>query len=296
VLRFSLIVPTIARTNELKRLLESLAQQEFCDYEVILVDQNYDDRIQEVVDEFVDRVPLIRVSCPKGASKARNVGLSLAIGEIIAFPDDDCWYSPGLLRNIDEWFRGNPKYSILAVGAADDAGLPSGNRWFQDSCDLHPINVFRTTFCSALFLRRDALRETSFDEGIGPGSDTIFACGDETDLILTILGSGFRGRFDRSWHIGHPRRDMLSHGVSNDRAVSYGCGMGRVLRKHSLFLLWVGLLSYDVLRVIVVVLRGSFSPASLCFAHAWGLIRGFSAELTRQGTPGREVNSHVPEQ
>lgn len=269
--RFSLIVPTIARLDELRRLLVSLTQQEFSDYEVILVDQNDDDRIQDVIEEFCDCLPLIRLSSAKGACRARNIGLAKASGEIIAFPDDDCWYFPGLLKGIDEWFRDNRTYSILAVGAVDEAGIPSGNRWFQDCCDLHPVNIFRTTFCSSLFLRRETLSNSFFDEGIGPGSSTMFGCGDETDLVLNVLNNGFRGRFDRTWHIGHPRRDMLSGGISNGRAVTYGSGMGYVLRKHSLFALWLGLLAYDVLRGFVIVARGRLSAASLCFAHARAL-------------------------
>jgi glycosyltransferase involved in cell wall biosynthesis len=288
MIRFSLIVPTIGRTSELERLLQSVSEQEFGDYEVILVDQNDDDRLKEVMEEFGDRVPLTRTSSPRGASKARNTGLPLATGEIIAFPDDDCWYSPGLLTNIDQWFRDHPAYSILAVGALDETGVPSGNRWLQGSCDLHPINVFRTTFCSTLFLRRDALQKASFDEGIGPGSSTAFGCGDETDVILSILNSGFRGRFDRKWHILHQRRDMLSNGVSNDRAITYGCGMGHVLRKHSLISLWIGLFTYDVLRGVVVILRGRLAPASLCFAHAWGLLRGFSGGARLQNLVGHK--------
>jgi len=263
-----LIVATISRTKELRRLLESLTQQEFSDYEVILVDQNDDDRLQDVIREFAGRVPLLRISSPKGVSRARNTGLRRASGELIAFPDDDCWYSPGLLAKIDGWFRDQPKYSILAVGAVDEKGLLSGNRWLQSSCDLLPVNIFRTTFCSSLFFRWEALYGNLFDEALDRG--------EETDLVLRILSSGLRGRFDRAWHIGHPRRDMLSLGVPRDRALSYGWGMGHVLRKHSLLLLWVGLLAYDVLRGVVVISCGRLSAASLCFAHAWGLLRGFS--------------------
>ena len=73
--RFSLIVATITRTHELKRLLESLTRQEFSDYEVILVDQNHDDRLQDVIEEFFGRVPVLRISSPKGVSRARNKGL-----------------------------------------------------------------------------------------------------------------------------------------------------------------------------------------------------------------------------
>jgi glycosyltransferase involved in cell wall biosynthesis len=280
--RFSLVVATLGRTDELKTLLTSLTQQGFSNYEVILVDQNDDDRVRVLSDEFTGRLPLVRISSAKGASRARNTGLANVSGDIIAFPDDDCWYQPELLKNIDVWFRQNPEYAVLAVGAVDAAGVPSGNRWLQDRCDLHPVNIFRTTFCSSLFLRRETLRYEAFDEGIGPGSSKGFACGDETDLILRILARGFRGRFDRTWQIGHPRRDMLSQGASSFRAVTYGSGMGRVLRKHSLFVLWAGLLAYDVLRGVGVVLRGRVSAATLCFAHAWGLVRGFSAELVAE--------------
>jgi glycosyltransferase involved in cell wall biosynthesis len=293
--RFSLIVATHARTSELRVLLTSLIQQEYSDYEVILVDQNDGDLLQEVFDEFVGQIPLIRITSPKGASRARNAGLSMASGEIIAFPDDDCSYPPGLLKNIDQWFSKFHRYSILAVGAVDEFGVSSGNRWIQNTCDLHPINVFRTTFCSSLFLRRESLRNAAFDEGIGPGSPAGLGCGDETDLILNILNSGFRGRFDRTWHIVHPRRDMLSQGVSRSRAVTYGCGMGHVLRKHSLVSLWIGLITYDFLRGFVVVSCGRLSAASLCFAHARGLARGFVAGLTAQDALGREANAHVPD-
>ena len=74
-----------------------------------MVDRNHDDRLQDVIEEFAFRVPVLRISSPKGVSRARNKGLQKASGEIIAFPDDDCWYSQGLLLEvIDRWFRDHP--------------------------------------------------------------------------------------------------------------------------------------------------------------------------------------------
>ena len=283
--RFSLIIATLSRTTELRRLLESFTQQDFSDYEVILVDQNDDDRLQEVMDEFAGRVPMERIFSPKGVSTARNHGTRRATGELIAFPDDDCWYSPGLLAKVDQWFRDHRRYSILAVGAVDEEGVPSGNRWFQSSCDLHPVNIFRTTFCSSLFLRSEALFGNFFDEEMDRG--------EETDLVLRILNSGLRGRFDRTWQIGHPRRDMLSGSVPKERAKSYGRGMGNVLRKHSLFALWSVLVGYDFLRGVVVALLGKSSSASLCFAHAGGLLRGYFMGLGRQQSLSTKITVPV---
>jgi len=99
--------------------------------------------------------------------------------------------------------------------------------------------------------------------------------GEETDYILRLLATGLRGRFDRGLHINHPRRDMLSGTVSRARALSYGAGMGRLVRRHSLVLLWFGLLTYDLARALLVSARGQFVNAGFCFAHAEGLFRGF---------------------
>ena len=54
---------------------------------------------------------------------ARNAGLAAASGEIIAFPDDDCWYPVDLLNRIDDWFNANSQYAVLAVGALDNDGF-----------------------------------------------------------------------------------------------------------------------------------------------------------------------------
>jgi glycosyltransferase involved in cell wall biosynthesis len=289
--RFSLIVATVGRTKELRRFLSSLIRQEYSDYEVIVVDQNRDDRVVTLLTEFEGQIVYTLVRCSPGVSKARNLGYSLAEGDLVAFPDDDCWYSQGLLKNVDEWFQRNVQYSIFAVGAVDETGARSGNRWIQNSCDLHPINVFRTTFCSTLFIRNNTeVKKAYFDEGIGPGASTKFACGDETDFILQLLGMGLRGRFDRAWHVGHARRDMLSSSISYHRAITYGCGMGRVLRKHALFSVWAGLFVYDVARILVVTFSGRLTAATLCAAHTRGLLDGYFSGLPPDIQLNQEVN------
>lgn len=289
--RFSLIVATVGRTRELRRFLSSLTRQEYSDYEVIVVDQNRDDRVINLLREFEGQITLAHVCCSPGVSKARNLGYSLAEGDLVAFPDDDCWYSQALLKNVDDWFRQNPQYAIFAVGAIDETGARSGNRWIQNACDLHPINVFRTTFCSTLFIRNNAeVKKAYFDEAIGPGACTKFACGDETDFVLQLLSMGLRGRFDRAWHVGHARRDMLSSSVSHQRAVTYGCGMGRVLRKHSLFSVWAGLFAYDLVRIFVVTISGRLSAATLCAAHTRGLFTGYFSGFVPDIRLNQEVN------
>jgi glycosyltransferase involved in cell wall biosynthesis len=274
--RFSLIVPTLGRTTELKTLLTSIHEQQREDVEVILVDQNEDNRVSSLLDTLPFRLNLNRIrSHEKNPSAARNLGMDAASGTILAFPDDDCWYPSGLLDQIDAWFDWHSEYAVLAVGALDDEGVPSGNRWIQDSCDINSCNALRTTFCSSLFIAAaECSRRVRFDPKLSRA--------EETDFVLRLLATGLRGRFDRTLHIHHPRRDMLSGTVSKARAMSYGHGMGRLVRRHSLYVLWAALLAYDLGRAVAVSLRGRLHDAGFCFAHACGLFTGFVFESTHE--------------
>jgi glycosyltransferase involved in cell wall biosynthesis len=267
--RFSLIIPTLGRTAELSELLASIVNQNRSDIEIILVDQNRDARVIPLVEALPRGLAVLHLRVEEqNVSAARNAGMDAASGDIIAFPDDDCCYPPNLLNQVDQWFRANRHYSVMAVGALDHEGVASGNRWLQSACDIGPLNVLRTTFCSSLFISDPARsREVRFDPRLNRG--------EETDFVLRLLNTGLRGRFDRRLHIQHPRRDMLSGTVSRERAISYGAGMGRLVRQHSLLLLWFGLLTYDIARALLVSAKGQFVDARFCFAHAQGLFQGF---------------------
>jgi glycosyltransferase involved in cell wall biosynthesis len=267
--RFSLIIPTLGRTAELAELLASIVNQKRSDVEVIIVDQNGDARVDPLVAALPSSINALHLRLmEKNPSVARNAGLDAASGEIVAFPDDDCWYPSNLLDRVDNWFKANSSYAVLAVGALDNDGVSSGNRWPQDACDISSLNALRTTFCSSLFISAvQRSRAVRFDPKLFPG--------EETDFILRLLATGLRGRFDRELHIHHPRRDMLSGTVSSQRAKKYGAAMGIMVRRHSLFPLWCGLLIYDLSRALLVSVRGQFADARYCMAHTSGLFRGF---------------------
>jgi glycosyltransferase involved in cell wall biosynthesis len=267
--RFSLVIPTLGRTTEVTEVFASIVNQNRRDIEMIVVDQNDDDRLVPLIEALPPDIAIRHIRLKeKSLSMARNAGLAVASGEIIAFPDDDCWYPSDLLNRVDNWFRANSQYAVLAVGALDNEGLSSGNRWLQDACDISPLNAMRTTFASSLFISAlQATRTLRFDPKL--------PAGEETDFILRLLATGLRGRFDRALHIHHPRRDMLSGTVSRERARKYGAGMGMVVRRHSLVLVWCGLLIYDLARALLVSARGQFVDARFCLAHTTGLFRGF---------------------
>lgn len=284
MLKVSLIVATLGeRPDDLQTLLRSLTPQAGFIRDVIIVDQHPDlERVPALLNPFHNALPIRYTRSERGLSRARNHGLLFAKGDLVAFPDDDCSYPAGLLEWVIDWFHTNFEYDILAVGVRDSEGALSGNRWPQDSCDIRPLNAFRTTFSSSLFLFADLARSARFDEQLGVGSGTPFGSGEETDYVLRLLRGKARGRFDRTCHVVHPRRDMLSGSASGPRAQAYGFGMGHVLRLNSLHGLWMGFLAYNLARAGLVLFRGRFDGTRLCLAQTKGLWKGF---LVPDSTP-----------
>ena len=103
-MRFSLVVATLGRTTELQKLLKSLDQQTHRDFEIIVVDQNTDDRLLPVLSTFENRMEVRRLISVPGLSRARNVGLGTITGNVVCFPDDDCWYPSDLLARLNQLF------------------------------------------------------------------------------------------------------------------------------------------------------------------------------------------------
>lgn len=277
----SLIVSTLGeRDQDLRALLLSLVPQAEYIREIIIVDQHHDpEHLTALLAAFQDRLPVRHARSERGLSRARNVGLALASGSLIAFPDDDCLYPDGLLEWVVEWFEDNMRYEILAVGSDDASGVRSGNRWPQDACDIRLINIFRTTFSPSLFVRSRTAGSQRFDVRLGVGSGTRYGSGEETDYVLRLMRQGAKGRFDRTLHVVHPRRDMLSGGSSEPRAEAYGFGMGHLLRLHALRSVWLAFLVYDLARAIFAFGRGWSDGSGLCIAHAKGLWQGYRAPL-----------------
>jgi hypothetical protein len=280
--KVSLIVATLGeRPNDLRILLSSLAPQARFISDVILVDQHRDPGcLSALVSQFCEVLPVRIVRSERGLSRARNRGLAFATGGLVAFPDDDCVYPDGLLQWVTDWFDSNFEYDILAVGVKDAAGVTSGNRWPQDSCEIKPMNAFRTTFSSSLFLCTDLAQSARFDEQLGVGSGTPYGSGEETDYVLRLLRLSARGRFDRTQYVIHPRRDMLSGTASAQRAEAYGIGMGHVLRLNSLQPLWASFMVFNLVRAALVFLRGDMKSALLCLAQTKGKWQGFHAPVS----------------
>lgn len=230
-----MVLATLRRTDELQYLLASLHAQTYRGFELIVVDQNPDDRLVPVLAPYVDEFPITRLRTEsRGLSRARNLGLKHISGDIVAFPDDDCRYPPGLLAAVAQFFVNHPKRDGLTGRPTDADGSPVMGRFDTKPGLLDRINVWRRGIEFAIFLRRECTQETWFDEDLGVGAGTAWGAGEGTDYLLRLLDGGASLYYDPDLAVVHPSHVPPYSDRAARRAYAYGCGMGRVLQKHRL--------------------------------------------------------------
>ena len=112
--KISVIVPIYKVEEYLSRCIDSLVNQTYRDFEVILVDDGSPDRCPELCDTYEKRYEYIRAlhKANGGLSDARNAGLQLARGDYITFVDSDDYVSPLYLERLMDGIR---KGADLAV-------------------------------------------------------------------------------------------------------------------------------------------------------------------------------------
>ena len=234
VFLLSMVVATLGRSSELDALFASLAAFGRRDFEVILVDQNRDDRLVPIVAAWADRLTIrhLRTDRP-GVCRARNLGAAEARGTWLIFPDDDCWYPADLLKRFDAISAAEPAdfYCGRAVNAEGETIM---GRFSLEPQPIVRDNVWTTLIEWMLFVRREAFAKAGgFDARIGPGSGTPWGAYEVQDLVLNLLSNGAKGRYDPALAGHHPDDRLLAETPDGARKMRiYGAGLGYVMRKH----------------------------------------------------------------
>ena len=267
--KVSLILATVGRTDELSRLIDSLVLQTFRNFEVILVDQNTDDRIQPHVQRLDDvGIALKHVKhFPPNLSTARNAGIAVAQGEWVGFPDDDCWYDDRFLELLSLYF--DDVNTLSGVSARWAELIDSSVR--QDDLTCERSRAFRdvpTTSFTLFFNRKLFEKIGAFDARLGVGQ--WFGAAEETDLVLRALSAGAKIAYEPSAKVYHPLKRPQPTQQARLSARSRARGTGALYKKHNLSF-WV-------------VIRGLLAPLgrSLLRSRRWGeWAHGYAVSLGR---------------
>jgi GT2 family glycosyltransferase len=246
--RASVVVPTnFAREAELRRCVKRLGELDHPDYEVIVVDN----RPAGALPADIEGARVVREPRP-GISAARNRGISVATGEIIAFTDDDVQVHPGWLTALGTRFARQPHVSavsglVVPLELETQAQIlfeQSGNgldrgyapltferagrfrvRRRDERSGLEEVRSLYLTgefgFGANMAFRTAVLQASGgFDEALGIGTPT--RGGEDLAMLVELLMAGHQLAYEPTAIIEHQHRSTMA---DLDRQI-YGYGLG----------------------------------------------------------------------
>ncbi|MDR2603973.1 MAG: glycosyltransferase family 2 protein, partial [Desulfovibrio sp.] len=160
-MKFSLLVVTTDRLYPAECLFRSLAAQTHKDFEVLFV--HGEDCAADALAlacKYADRLSIRTVPSPTPAlSRARNAALPLLNGDCVAFPDDDCVYTPDTLERACALFLAHPEADVLLAAGKDlredeeearnyfsCGGSAPSNSLGREMIPLHPRLIFQRVY------------------------------------------------------------------------------------------------------------------------------------------------------
>jgi glycosyltransferase involved in cell wall biosynthesis len=231
----SVVVPTRNRAPHAAACVESILTNDGF-FELLVVDQSDDDSTRTALSRIRD--PRLRhiASATRGVTSARNLGIELSRGDVVAFTDDDCRATPDWILSMTQIFESDPEAALVCgrVHVPEDIR----QRGFTESFEPG-VREWQGRFppfgkdwgiTANLALRRHIVAVAGdFDPMLGAGAP--LKSGGEPDLLFRVLRAGFK-IVNASEVVVH-HFGTRAHGKESSRLMrGYGKGTGAALFKH----------------------------------------------------------------
>lgn len=184
---FSIIIPLYNKRNFIKQTIQSVLNQNFTDFEILIINDGSTDKSELEVIKFKDsRIRLLNQN-NQGVAAARNEGLKVAIGNYICFLDADDLWKPDFLETFRKYSTLLPNQNVFScrfeIETSHKTFIPKYS--IKKTNDFEIVNYFSASFKeSVLWTSSAAFKKSVFDEvGI---FDAGLKCSEDTDLWIRI--------------------------------------------------------------------------------------------------------------
>lgn len=207
----TLIIPMYNAQKYIIKCLESVVNQTYSDYEVIIVNDGSTDESQKLVSDFIEKNSLSNFFLINkengGVSSARNTAIDRASGEWIMFLDSDDWIEPNLLSDMIEYDKKYHADYYLSGVRAYESTEQRFDVWSNYSVvyGVMPDNLKDLSLCDYIwgrFYKKSIIDNSSirFDERISFCEDNAF----NFDYMSAIQSFVCINRIGYTYRRGHP--------------------------------------------------------------------------------------------
>ena len=219
--RVSVIIPVYNCDGYISQAIDSILAQTYQSYEIIVIDDGSTDNTRKAMEPYMETIHYVYQE-NQGVSAARNHGIDLARGELIAFLDADDFFLPDKLTAQLRVFDAQPNLGIVHSGwrRVNQQGetIKDETPWdYVPNLNLEgwlrwkPIGTMGT-----LMFRRDWLQQVgSFEPGLSQAEDV--------DLVLRLSVKGCEAEWLRQSTVCYRQHDRntMRDGVSQARSINW---------------------------------------------------------------------------
>ena len=275
---FSLIVPIYNRPDEADELLESLSEQTFTDFELVLVEDGSTKPCEDVVEKYRSVIIINYIKKENsGRSDTRNVGMKNATGEYFVFFDSDCIIPPDYLKIVNK---------SLMADYADCYGGPDREHPSFNTMQK-AINYAMTSFWTTGGIRGGKVNMEKFKprtfnmgfsravyEKVGDFKDMF---GEDIDLSIRIDNEGFKTKLYHDAFVYHKRRIDLKRFYKQVNIFGNARINNHILHPGSMKLVHTLPSLFVIGGIIIVILSIFLSPWFLIFPALYLLLLFFDS-------------------
>ena len=211
-MKFSVILPTFHRPDDVTAFLGSMKEQEFKDFEIIIGDGSLDDSVKNVVDKYKQDLNITYLY-EKGikASEARNWACDNAKGEFLVFIDSDCIVPKHYFSTISDFLEKNK--DVVAFGGADAAH--ESFTPVQKAISFAMTSFFTTGGIRGKEKSVEKFHLRGFNMGVKReiffelGGFSKMQVAEDIDFSMRLYKAGYRAYYIPEAYVYHKRRDTL---------------------------------------------------------------------------------------
>ncbi len=283
--KISLILCTLGRIEEVKTFLEHAKHFTFTNFEIIIADQNNDNRIENIIN-LIGETPykIIHLKTPIGLSRSRNTCIPYAQGQIIAFPDDDCLYEKNTLEKVDFFFKEYEDTKILITKWVNpDINGFQPHKNIKSHFIKNPKEIF-SFMSSGIFVQKNVFKDIKcFDENIGLGSGTIFKGGEDCDFLIRCFNHSYKIYYSSGIIFYHPWKGIDKYSSKNIikkylKDIEYsGASDIYVIIKNFSKIKSIRIILNNILMMLLLFLIRNSLNAKIHYHRVKGFIKGYLA-------------------
>lgn len=209
---YSVVIPVFNRPDEVRELLNSLTNQSFKNFEVLIIEDGSSTPCEEVVHDFGNQLNInYYFKENSGQGFSRNYGFERAKGDYFIVFDSDCIIPPHYFQTVDDFLASN---TIDAFGGPDAAH--ASFTAMQKAISYSMTSPFTTGGIRGNKKHVGTFHPRSFNMGI---SRQVFEqtlgykltrMGEDIEFSIRVINSGFKTGLIQGAFVYHKRRTSLS--------------------------------------------------------------------------------------